>query len=178
MLLSLENDNPEVLAVALGGDGTETLDSQGKRRGSGGVEEHGIRIRGSPGTWEALSSPRQNITGGGRLNKAQALGRGDRRPLGAKLAAADVVPRSEGNRASGKGGSGQSTFIVPLKQGNRPKGACGGKGGAGKTSAWLVQVDLWIVEGKDERHTEVGRRLNETSTDSETGEGFPRPAGT
>jgi hypothetical protein len=77
------------------------------------------------------------------LNKAQARGRGGRRPSGAKPADADVVPRSEGNRASGKAGSGQSAFIVPWKQGNRPKGACGGKDGVGKTSTWWVQVDLW-----------------------------------
>ena len=50
--------------------------------------------------------------------------------------------------------------IVPIKAGNRPKGPAGGKGAPVHTT----------VGGKDGRPTDAEHRLNETSTDSNTGQ--------
>ena len=104
-------------------DSTETLRSRSKRRGSGGVEEQGVRTRGSPRNLGGTVVSTLKVTGGGRLNKTQALGRCIRGPKGANAAGAGVVPNGEGNRARGTDGSGRSTFIVPRKQGNRPEGS-------------------------------------------------------
>lgn len=104
-------------------DSTVTLRSRIKRRGLGGVEEQGIRTRGSPRNLGGTVVSTLKETGGGRVNKTQALGRRICGPKGTNTADAGVVPHGEGNRASGKDGSGRSTFIVPRKRGNRPEGS-------------------------------------------------------
>ena len=65
----------------------------------------------------------------GPVQQPQAPGRRTTRLEGAKQVAAGAVPRSEGNRAGGTGGSGRSTFTVPKKQGNRPEGSLRREGG-------------------------------------------------
>ncbi len=106
----------------VGEDSTEALLSRIKRRGPGGVVEQGERTMGFP-----------RDLGGAAVSTLKApvgAGRTTSGPVGSRVCArwerikdAGVVPRSEGNRAGGKAGSGRSTFIVPRKQGNPPQGS-------------------------------------------------------
>ena len=129
MLLSLENDNLGALAVAYAGAAPRRCKADQSVAARAGSENRAYAHGGSPGTWEALSSPRQTKPAGAGLNKPRALECRVPYSEGAKPVDASVVPRSEGNRASGMGGSGHSTFIVPRKQGNRPEGSLRREGG-------------------------------------------------
>ena len=114
--------NPGASAIQNDLGSTVTLvaaQSVGVRAGSKSrANAHG----GSPGTWEAVPISTAEKTGGGRSINAQARGRRVPSSTGNETRDAAVVPRGEGNRASGKGGSGQSTPIVPVKRENPPQG--------------------------------------------------------
>jgi hypothetical protein len=135
VLLSLESDNPEVLDVTGIGDSTRTLRSRLKRPGSGGVGDHGTRTRGFP----------RNL-GGTVVStlKSQPAGAGSPKPRptgGASTAWRERSLRTPAwyrvARETERAGRAAVVTAPSLHRGSRetdPRGACGGKGGAGKQS--------------------------------------------
>ena len=79
-----------------------------KRRGPGGVVRRGRGSEGCQGTWEALICP--NLNSGCGSPEPNGPGHCWNAPSDSwsKRAACELVPQSEGNRASGIAVSGQS----------------------------------------------------------------------
>jgi|HubBroStandDraft_1064217.scaffolds.fasta_scaffold126507_2 hypothetical protein len=100
-----------------------------QRRGGhrpGGVEEHGAYAKGSPGTREILSSPRESGTGVAEKD-LQAHG-GRPVPSGSEDRAQRGTAWARDNRSPvGRTAGGRSILIVPASRGNPPEGPRGGK---------------------------------------------------
>ena len=176
MLLSLENDNLGALAVAYAGAAPRRCRADQSVAAQAGSENTAYAHGGSPGTWEALSPPRQN--------KPAGAGRSNPRPPGAvsavrgsEAADAGVVPRSEGNRASGTGGSGHSTFIVPAKRGNRPEGSPRREGGC-REAVRLVTPGGSMVRGGARRAAHRGRSASQQNLRGSAAGSAPMARGT
>ena len=129
-------------------------------RGSTGVAEAGHAIEGPPGTWETPSSP----------SWIQPVGEPERpKPLarhGSVLADRGSKGRGTGGTA-GRGNEPTGTDdgeserpIVPTKPGNRPEGTRWREGVAGTRSR----------QGERCREIQLRERLNETVSDSGSGE--------
>jgi len=106
-------------------------------RGPAGVRERGKCTEGSPGTWEILSSPAWVRLG----IRSKVLARESRAPRSREQTSernAGTAKRRQRSAAGWAAGS-RSLLIVPMKQGNQPKGTLWREGGAGLTE---------LLEGK------------------------------
>lgn len=109
-----------------------------------GRQNRGNGHAGSPGTWEAPSSPSQVPARSDRPNKLQHDPGPGPGPRGRNTGEAAVSPSERNNRD--ETGDGESErFVVPSKRGNRPEGPRGGK----------ETPFHGIAGGKHDRHAKV-----------------------
>jgi hypothetical protein len=98
-----------------------------------------------------LSSPSMNPVWGARLTTPgpQLLRRA---AAGTKPKAQRRYREAKETKQRGKGGRKSECFVLPMRQGNRPEGPCGGKGAPGHGH----------VRGKDGGDIALHNRINET----------------
>ena len=129
------------------------------RGGPTGVGEQGMSTWGSPGTWEALSSPRVNQDKGDWLIKPLACSDErsvtDRSEPASESGTAKRRQRSAAGRTTGS----RSAPYYRRSWGTDPPGPSRGKGAP----------DCGASERNDGGHTKARNHLNETADDSSTG---------
>ena len=129
----------------------------GKTRRPTGVEGQGERAQGSHRNLGDLTVSLQE-TGAveGRNPNASGLAIERAAPRESEQPAQRGIATDTTTKGRETNGEESERRVVALKQGHYPEGPCGAKGAP----------DRGTVGGQDGRDTELGKRLNETATDS------------
>jgi hypothetical protein len=104
-----------------------------------GVQERGTLSTGSPGTWEDFLPPEETCGGVNRDNKQTGpRGRPDcAAPRRYETEQSARVPVTKGQpEGAGTGREESECLMVPMKQGNPPRGTLWRDGGTGTRNRW------------------------------------------